>query len=62
MKSKYHTYLVVYMADIDGGTMYGNAVFATEATGNLLFMDAQCEAKHCTGRENVIVLNICKLD
>lgn len=62
MKNKCHTYLVVYMSDTDVGTMYGHAVFAIEATGNLLFMDAQNQAESCAGREKVVVLNICKLD
>lgn len=58
----YHTYLVVYMADVSGGTMYGYAVFSTKSTGALLFEDAHAEARRCAGRENIIILNICKLD
>ena len=62
MEHQYHTYLVVYMVDVDGGTAYGNAVFAAESTGTLLFMDAQTWARQCVGQDNVVILNICKLD
>ena len=56
------TYLVVYMSNVDGGTMYGHAVFSTESTGALLFDDAYAEARRLAGRESIIILNICKLD
>ena len=62
MKNKYHTYLVVYMAEQDGGTIYGNGTFATESTGHLLFLDAQHHAMSCCHVDSVVVLNICKLD
>ena len=63
MKHKYHTYLVVYMANHNGtGVRYGNDTFATEATGELLFLDAQNTAIYHSGTEQVVVLNICKLD
>lgn len=59
---QYHTYLVAYMSNVDGSTMYGHAVFSTESTGALLFDDAYAEARHLAGRESIIILNICKLD
>lgn len=62
MKNKYHTYLVVYMGEQDGGTIYGSTTFATESTGRLLFLDAQAYAINCCDADSVVVLNICKLD
>lgn len=62
MKNKDHTYLVVYMAQKDGCTIYGSSTFSTESTGRLLYLDAKAYAMKCESVDSVVVLNIGKLD
>lgn len=57
---KYHTYFVSYIENVNGSIRYGNKVFATTSTGQLLAMDAvhSIEYEH----PHAVVLSINKLD
>ena len=63
MKNKYHTYLVVYMANHNGtGVKYGSKTCRTASTGEELALFAEATAINHADTEQVVIINICKLD
>lgn len=59
----YHTYLISYMTDLNNmQNGYGNEVFATESTGELLYLDAKHFVISKHNFDDAVILSLCKLD
>ena len=60
IEDNYHTYFISFVSPNDTGFHVGNLTFRTEATGELLVLDAINMAEH--EREDAVLISICKVD